>query len=139
LPQLMNYHLDVPFSEEEVKAAINDLPVEKALGPDGFTGVFYKSSWDVIKHDLLTAFQCVYNLTVGPLPRLNRALLTLLPKKVAFELLGDFRPISLIHSFAKLISKVLAQWLAPHIDNLVSNAQSAFIKYRYIQDNFLYV
>jgi hypothetical protein len=139
LPQLVNHHLDAPFSEEEVKAAIDDLPAEKAPGPDGFTGVFYRSSWDVIKHDLPAALQCVYNLTAGPLPWLNGALLTLLPKKVASELPGDFRLISLIHSFAKLISKVLAQRLAPHIDSLVSNAQSAFIKYRCIQDNFLSV
>jgi hypothetical protein len=64
--------------------------------------------------------------------------LTLLPKKVAPELPGDL-PISLIHSFTKLISKVLARRLAPHIDSLVSNARSAFIKYRCIQDNFLLV
>jgi mannosylglycoprotein endo-beta-mannosidase len=51
----------------------------------------------------------------------------------------DFRPISLIHSFAKLLTKVLAIRLSTYIDGLISNAQSAFIQKRCIQDNFIYV
>jgi hypothetical protein len=54
-------------------------------------------------------FICFYNQTAGPLPKLNSALLTLIPKSKVAELPGDFRPISLIHSFAKLLSKVLAR------------------------------
>jgi hypothetical protein len=34
----------------------------------------------------------------------------------------DFRPISLIHSFAKLLTKVLAIRLSTYIDGLISNA-----------------
>lgn len=51
----------------------------------------------------------------------------------------DFRPISLIHSFAKLVTKVLAIQLSSYIDKLISVSQSAFIKGRCIQDNFVYV
>jgi hypothetical protein len=87
----------------------------------------------------VAAFHYVYSLNIGPHVKLNGALLTLLPKKEISELSGDFRPISLIHSFAKLVSKVLARCLATHINQLVSQAQSAFIKRRCIQDNFLYV
>jgi hypothetical protein len=75
----------------------------------------------LIKPDIIAAFQCIYNQTTGPLPRLNGAMLTLLPKEVS-ESAGDFRPISLIRSF---VSKVLALRLAPHIDGLVSQAHSA--------------
>jgi hypothetical protein len=64
---------------------------------------------------------------MGPLLKLNGALLTLISKKEVSEHPEDFRPISLLHSFAKLISKVLAIHLSHHIDGLVSNAQSAFI------------
>jgi hypothetical protein len=106
------------------------MPVEKAPGPDRFTRVFYKTCWGIIKHDVLAPFQCIYNQVTGPLPKLNGAFLTLLPKDDVSEAPSEFRPISLIHSFAKLISKVLALWLAPHMDSLVSTAQSAFIKRR---------
>ena len=51
----------------------------------------------------------------------------------------DFRPISLIHAVAKIISKMMASWLARLMNEIVSNAQSAFIKTRSIHDNFLYV
>jgi hypothetical protein len=35
----------------------------------------------MINQDILAEFQCIYNQTVGPLPKLNGALLTLLPKR----------------------------------------------------------
>jgi hypothetical protein len=40
----------------------------------------------------------------------------------------DFHPISQIHSFAKLVTKVLAARLSNYIDRLISVSQSAFIK-----------
>jgi hypothetical protein len=73
------------------------------------------------------------------MPKLNGALIILLPKREPVELPSDYMPITLIHSFTKLISKVLALRLAPHINALVSHAQSAFIKGRCIQENFLFV
>jgi exonuclease III len=41
--------LVAPFSEEEIKRAIDLLPIDKALGPDGFTGLFFKTCWSIIK------------------------------------------------------------------------------------------
>jgi hypothetical protein len=52
---------------------------------------------------------------------------------------SNFHPLSLIHAIAKLISKMMAAILASHMNKLVSNAQSAFIKKRSIHDNFLYI
>lgn len=51
---------------------------------------------------------------------------------------GDFRPTSLVHSFAKLVTKILANTLSPHLNQLVSSSQNAFIRGRCIHDN-LYV
>lgn len=70
---------------------------------------------------------------------LNTAFITLLPKKVDALLVKDYRTISLIHSFAKLVSKILATRLAPLLPSMVSINQSAFVKGRSIQDNFLMV
>jgi hypothetical protein len=61
------------------------------------------------------------------------------PKKDGAESISDYRPISLIHSIAKIITKVLALRLAPLINDLISPYQSAFIKRHNIHDNFLYV
>jgi hypothetical protein len=51
---------------------------------------------------------------------LNSANIVLLPKKEDAMRVTDFRPISLIHSIAKLFAKMLANRLAPLMDSLIS-------------------
>lgn len=70
---------------------------------------------------------------------MNGANIVLIPKTDLAENPGEYRPISLIHSFRKLITKALALCLAPYIGRLISVSQSAFIKKRCIHDNFMYV
>jgi hypothetical protein len=52
---------------------------------------------------------------------------------------GDFRPISLVHSFGKLFSKLIANRLRFRLGELVSTNQSAFVKGRCLHDNFILV
>lgn len=130
--------LEVPFSAEEIKAAVFSTHGEKAPGPDGFTGEFFKRFWEIISADVIAAMQQVYELRGRRLGLLNTANIALLPKKADAVQVSDFRPISLIHSFAKLLAKILANRLASRLDSLVSRSQSAFIKRRCIQDNFMY-
>lgn len=87
----------------------------------------------------MEALHCFYNLQAGPLEHLNGASIVLIPKSDIVEHAKDSRPISLINSFAKLIAKTLSIRLSQHIGRLISNSQSAFIKRRCIQDNFMYV
>ena len=70
---------------------------------------------------------------------LNTTNVVLIPKKDRAESFSNFRPISLIHPVAKIISKVFAVHLAPHMKSLISRSQSAFIKKRSIHDNFMSV
>jgi hypothetical protein len=133
------YVLEAPFSEEEVWATIKDMPLDKAPGPDGFTGRFYRTCWSIIKEDILRALDAIYRGHVFKFRLLNSAFITLLPKKMDAVQVKDFRPISLIHSFAKLVIKIMANRLAPFLPSLVSTNQSAFVRGRNIQDNFLLV
>ena len=139
LPTVDMDGLDLPFTAAEVWEAIKSMPAEKSPGPDGFTGVFYRHCWPVIREDVLAALNHFYNLAGGDFSSLNEALVCLLPKKSPAVSINDYRPISLIHSFGKLVSKILARRLAPLMGELVSGAQSAFIKTRSIHENFLYV
>jgi hypothetical protein len=41
------------FTEDEVRKAINQMPSDKAPGPDGFTGLFFKRCWGTIKDDIM--------------------------------------------------------------------------------------
>jgi hypothetical protein len=88
---------------------------------------------------MLAAIHAFAHLQTGELDALNEATLILVPKKPDAHEPKDFRPISLICFFAKLISKMLAKRLQPKMETLVNPAQSAFIKGRVIHDNFNYV
>lgn len=139
IPSLDLSDLDEPFTEEELKYVISDLPSEKAPGPDGFIGAFFKQAWDIIKIDMLQAVTFFGDLGYSRLQDLNSAHICLIPKKTDALKVEDFRPISLIHSFAKIIAKLLANRLAPKLGDLVSQSQSAFIRKRAIHDNVLFV
>jgi mannosylglycoprotein endo-beta-mannosidase len=87
----------------------------------------------------MAALQAFYDPRCQDLNLLNKAIIVLIPNKEGAEDVRDFRPISLIHTIAKIITKVLALRLAPLLGQLISTTQSAFIKKRSIHDNFLYV
>ena len=58
---------------------------------------------------------------------LNATFVTLILKKQNAVNIQDFRPISLIGSVYKILSKVLANWLRKVLDGLVSESQNAFV------------
>jgi hypothetical protein len=71
--------------------------------------------------------------------RLNRSLITLIPKRPDAMAVSDFRPISLVHCFSKLFSKLIANRLRGRLGELVSSNQSAFVRGRNLHDNFVLV
>lgn len=124
--------LEATITEEEVRAAIFEMPSDKAFGTDGFTGAFFKRCWITIKHDIMRVIHLLDSLHTSNLYWLNSANVVLLPKKEGAEGIADYTPISLIHATAKIIAKMLSIRLAPHMNSLVSNMQSDFIKRRSI-------
>ena len=68
---------------------------------------------------------------------LNASFLTLIPKKNNAVDVKDFRPISLVGSVYKLLSKVLANRLKVVLGSLISESQNAFVGGRQILDSVL--
>uniref|UniRef100_A0A8R7K1C7 Reverse transcriptase domain-containing protein n=1 Tax=Triticum urartu TaxID=4572 RepID=A0A8R7K1C7_TRIUA len=66
-------------------------------------------------------------------------MIELIPKKDGDTKMSEFRPIVLIHSIAKLITKVLSMRLVVVIDRIISPAQTAFQRRKCILDSYLYV
>lgn len=87
----------------------------------------------------MAAFDQFYNMNSQDLHYLNQAYVVLIPKKPNTTKISEFRPISLIHTFAKLVSKVLVNRLAPELKKMISINQNAFMKKRCIHDNFMFV
>jgi hypothetical protein len=132
-------HLELPFTEQDLKKVVMEAPKEKAPNQDGFIGLFFSHCWDIIKEYLLRATNQFYCLNQQGLQFLNQAYVVLIPKKDTPRLVSKFSPINLIHSFTKLISKLLASRLAPELEDLISINQTTFIKKCCIHDNFMYV
>jgi hypothetical protein len=94
-----------PFTEEEVSNAIKQIPSDKAPGPDGFTWIFFKRCWDIIKGDVMKVILSFRDLHVHNFHWINSTNVVLIPKKEGAKEVSDFRPISLIHFIAKIIAK----------------------------------
>ncbi|WVZ75403.1 hypothetical protein U9M48_023456 [Paspalum notatum var. saurae] len=139
IPTFELTHLESPFSEGELLEVVKQIPPDKAPGPDGFTGSFYRSCWSIIKADLLAVINSLHDRRFLNFDLLNRANIVLLPKNDGSDSIANYMPISLIHSIAKLFTKLLSLRLAPSMRDIISKNQSAFIKGRSIHDNFLYV
>lgn len=127
LQQQQQSSLEEEFSEEEIWQVIDQMASEKAPGPDGYIGFFFKTAWSVIRQDFMAALNHFYQQRGKHFDQLNKAHMVLIPKISGAKSLSQYRPISLTHSVAKIISKLLANRLAPHMNVLVSRAQSAFI------------
>jgi hypothetical protein len=57
----------------------------------------------------MEAISTVWSRKFANFELLNSAFITLLPKKEDASNIKDYRPISLVHSFAKLITKIQAK------------------------------
>ena len=67
----------------------------------------------------------------------NASFIVLLPKKSMTKKISDFRPISLITSFYKIIAKVLSGRLRGVLLETIHSTQGAFVKGRQILDAVL--
>ena len=126
-------HLSSPFSEKEIDEVIKYLPTDKAPGPDGFNGKFIKHCWHIIKRDFYALCKDFSECKVS-LENINDSLITLIPKISAPLTPNDFRPISLLNSCLKVITKILANRFQSSITRMIHKNQYGFIRNRSIQD-----
>ncbi len=96
-----------PFTVEEVKAAVFGSAPEKAPGPHGFNSLFYQCFWGTIQQDIMEIFECFYE-GYADISGINSSWICPIPKKLDVSSAKDLRPICLVHSMSKLLSKVLA-------------------------------
>jgi hypothetical protein len=125
--------LVAPFSKDEIDGIIKNLPLGKSPGPDGFNSDFMKKCWGVVASDFYELCNGLYNEEIC-LQSINGSFIVLVPKVANPIKVGDFRPISLLNSSIKLITKLLANRLQRVIVRLIHQNQYGFIKSRTIQE-----
>lgn len=132
----MSELLAVPFSEQEVEAALFHMGPNKSPGVDGFNTGFFQTHWDLVKKCVMEA--ALGFLNGGELPEeVNKTLLVLIPKVTNPQDLTQYRPISLCNVLYKICSKAMANRLRRILEEVISAEQSAFIPGRLITDNVL--
>lgn len=129
-------NLERLFTEEEVLNAITSLGQDRAPGPDSFPMKFFSLCWQTIKVDLMRIFHSFF-LENKLESCLKHNFIALVPKKKEAEEIRDYRPISLVGSVYKIISKVLAERLKTTLPRLISPNQSSFVEGRQILDGIL--
>ena len=120
---------------EECGKALRELQNGKSPGTDGLTNEFYKFFWQSIKY--LVNDSLNYALTTGELSiDQKRGIITLIPKKGKKRiLLKNWRPITLLNTDYKILTKSLALRLRQVLPFIINFDQTGFLQDRYIGEN----
>jgi hypothetical protein len=102
--------LVAPFLVIEIDSIIKMMPTDKALGPDGFNGVFIKKCWPIIREDIYRLFFEFYENRVNLSP-INSSYIVLVPKISCPISASTFSPISLSNCCVKMLTKLLVERL----------------------------
>ncbi|XP_026459129.1 uncharacterized protein LOC113359763 [Papaver somniferum] len=140
VPQLVTEedqnNLDKIPDSSEIKQAVWVMNAYGAPGPDSFSGIFYKSCWDIIHNDFVEAIQYCWKRKYI-LRGLNSNFLMLLPKTQNAKKPGQFRPIGLSNFSFKVFTKILATRMNSLMGKLVSPQQAAYIRGRNIHEQVM--
>lgn len=123
----------VPFTHQEIDYVVRALPSDKSPGLDGFNTDFVKKCWPIISEDFYKVCHDFYNGNIC-LQSINGSLITLVPKHENAIKVSDYRPILLLNTSVKIITKLLANRLQVQLPHLIHTNQYGFIKHRCIQD-----
>jgi hypothetical protein len=119
--------LDRPLNITEFDRAIKQCNKKSAPGTDGINNKFIAHFWTYLRTLLLNYANCCYS--TGNLTTLfETAKIRLIPKKGNLKKLENWRPISLLNCFYKLISRVMTNRLKKVIDKVTMIGQYGYSK-----------
>ena len=121
---------------DELKVALTILNRESSPGLDGLSPLFYIIFWELLKDPLFDCYkESIANKSLSLSQR--RAIISLLPKGTDIDLnsLSNWRPISLLCTDYKILSRALATRLEKVLSKLIHPNQVGYIRGRSISDH----
>ncbi|GJU54666.1 RNA-directed DNA polymerase, eukaryota [Tanacetum coccineum] len=125
--------LEKPLSSDEIRDAVWACGANKSPVLDGFPFEFFRKFWSLIGPDMCVAVKWFFShntFTRG----CNSSFISLVSKVPDPKFVSDYRPISLIGSLYKVVTKILALCLSLVIFELISDVQTTFLPNRQILD-----
>ena len=114
---------------------LNEFKNEKSPGTDGLQAEFYKHFWEELHTDMLQCFDYAYDSGKLSISQ-RRGIITLIPKpNKDTTVLDNLRPISLLNTDYKILTKVIAKRLEKVLPRIINPDQTGYIKNRYIGEN----
>jgi exonuclease III len=119
----------------EVGKALKELQNGKSPGSDGLTPDFYKFFWPQIKNDVFKSLKYASEKKHLSIDQ-RRGVINLIPKKDKDpRLIKNWRPISLLNTDYKIITKLLATRIKTILPTVIHPDQVAYLKDRFIGQN----
>lgn len=127
--------LEALLSIAEVTRALARMQSGKALGPDGYSLLYYKTFGDLLTPHFPTTYNAVGEGAIL-LEDTLQAYFTVIPKEGKDPLLcQNYRPISLLNVDLKILTKVFSLRLIDLIPQLVHSDQVGFVPTREAREN----
>ena len=125
--------LENEISLEEFDNSIDTAKLKSAPGADGISNRFIKKFWGIFRGPLFRlANFCYANNKLSK--SFSSANIKLIPKKGNLSLLKNWRPISLLNCFYKIISRVISNRLKKYMDKLTPTSQKGYSATRRCQE-----
>ena len=125
---------DGQISLDEITKAIFNMKHNKSPGLSGISIEFYQTFWNKIKYLVLNSMN-EGSIKGEQSPLQKQGVISLLYKKGNPENLENWRPISLLNTDYKIITRVLATRLQKLLPKIISMDQQGYLKNRYIGYN----
>jgi hypothetical protein len=126
-------NLEAPLTVDELDKSIDKCNIRSAPGIDGFSNMFIKKFWPYLGIPQHKYSLCCYDKGVLT-PNFRSASVKLIPKKGEATQLKNWRPISLLSNFHKIISRAINNCINCINNQICSRAQKGFNNQRYTQE-----